>query len=255
MSEKEQDVNIESNVSVGEQRGGQATGVRIDHARDVTIIQRSGQAEAEKPLQPFEPEMVAIPAGSFSMGDDEDPPAAPRHAVDLPAYRIGRRPVTNAQYHHYLHRTGQSADPELRWENGTTPSPEQEEQPVSGVTWHEALAYCAWLAEETGRAYTLPSEAQWERAAWEEGESSVEAGGIREWTTTLWGEKRRTPDEDYRYPWQPDDGRDDLLANDQVRRVTRGSTSRLTKRTSELPRRRGFSDERIGFRVAINEEA
>jgi formylglycine-generating enzyme required for sulfatase activity len=38
-------------------------------------------------------------------------------------------------------------------------------QPVVGVSWHEARAYCAWLSAQTGEPYALPTEAQWEAAA------------------------------------------------------------------------------------------
>jgi formylglycine-generating enzyme required for sulfatase activity len=38
-------------------------------------------------------------------------------------------------------------------------------QPVVGVCWHEARAYCAWLSAQTDRSYRLPSEHEWEAAA------------------------------------------------------------------------------------------
>jgi formylglycine-generating enzyme required for sulfatase activity len=38
-------------------------------------------------------------------------------------------------------------------------------QPVVGINWHEATAYCRWLSQVTGRSIGLPSEPQWERAA------------------------------------------------------------------------------------------
>lgn len=41
----------------------------------------------------------------------------------------------------------------------------QPNQPVVGVNWYEALAYAAWLAKVTGKAYRLPTEAEWEWAA------------------------------------------------------------------------------------------
>ena len=38
-------------------------------------------------------------------------------------------------------------------------------QPVVGVCWHEARAYCAWLSAQVGRTYRLPTEHEWEAAA------------------------------------------------------------------------------------------
>lgn len=38
-------------------------------------------------------------------------------------------------------------------------------QPVVGITWFEACAYCVWLSESTGKEYRLPNEAEWESAA------------------------------------------------------------------------------------------
>jgi len=38
-------------------------------------------------------------------------------------------------------------------------------QPVVGVCWFEARAYCAWLSAQTGQAFRLPTEAEWEAAA------------------------------------------------------------------------------------------
>lgn len=60
-------------------------------------------------------------------------------------------------------------------------------QPVVGVNWYETLAYAAWLAKVTGKAYRLPSEAEWEWAA-------------RRWaapTFWSWGTRHH----DRRYPW------------------------------------------------------
>ena len=37
-------------------------------------------------------------------------------------------------------------------------------QPVVRVSWHQAVAFCRWLSEQTGETFTLPAEAQWEWA-------------------------------------------------------------------------------------------
>src|SRR5690606_10002958 len=39
------------------------------------------------------------------------------------------------------------------------------EQPVCGISWYEAVAFCLWLTEVTGESIMLPTEAQWQRAA------------------------------------------------------------------------------------------
>jgi formylglycine-generating enzyme required for sulfatase activity len=38
-------------------------------------------------------------------------------------------------------------------------------QPVVGICWFEARAYCAWLSAQTGQTFRLPTEAEWEAAA------------------------------------------------------------------------------------------
>jgi formylglycine-generating enzyme required for sulfatase activity len=48
------------------------------------------------------------------------------------------------------------------WQNRENNNPSQ---PVVGITWFEASAYCAWLSDIAGKIYCLPSEAEWEAAA------------------------------------------------------------------------------------------
>lgn len=126
-------------------------------------------------------------------------------------------------------------------------------RPVVGVSWYEALAYCRWAGG------TLPSEAEWERAArgtegrrfpWgneppnpkrcnyhnnvdhptpvglyplgatPEGVHDL-AGNVWEWTRSLWGTERGSRP-DFRYPYDASDGREDLETGENVRRVRRG---------------------------------
>jgi formylglycine-generating enzyme required for sulfatase activity len=104
-----------------------------------------------------EPEWVEIPAGEFTMGSDDE-----LHKVKLPAYAIARVPVTNAQYQLFVAAAGHPAP--KHWPDGRIPKG-LESHPVVNVSWRDAVAYCAWLRRATGKAITLPSEAEWEKAA------------------------------------------------------------------------------------------
>lgn len=298
-------VEINSSIQAG-QVEDQATiiGTRMgDVYGPVTVIQYGEQGPAAPPEpdlsapelvhEKFEPETIFIPAGAFRMGREPGPGVppyeAPQSEVTLTAFRIGKYPVTNQQFLKYIRETQQPVAPEYGWK-GQSPSG-MEEQPVRGVTWFEALDYCRWLSQATGRPYSLPSEAQWEKAArWNPGRlypwgdewqpercnlgqsdfAEVSAyppqneaglcdltGNILQWTTTLWGEKRLAPDSQFRYPWQ-DDGRDDLQANKQIRRILRGAAfsdppeaCTCTARRSFLPTDRGQPGKWHGFRVVM----
>jgi len=111
------------------------------------------------------PEMVTVPAGHFWMGSDKriDKDARddelPQHRLYLPGYRIGKYSVTNEEYAAFLAATGHR-DP-YNWNERQS----KLDHPVTGVAWLDATAYCRWLSEARGRAYRLPSEAEWEKAA------------------------------------------------------------------------------------------
>ena len=110
------------------------------------------------------PEMVVVPAGSYLMGSLADDPfrgpdEGPAHRVTIGApFAVGVHEVTFAQWD-ACHRAGgcsHRAD-DQGWGRGT--------RPVVDVSWDDAQEYVRWLSGETGRAYRLPSEAEWEYAA------------------------------------------------------------------------------------------
>ncbi len=248
-----------------------------------------------EPLLPFEPETVVIPAGGFRMGSPagEHIPEeeTPQHEVTLAAYRIGKYPVTNEQYHTFIQQD-KSQEPPLKtgWFLRNPPA-DRLDHPVVGVSWHDAQAYCQWLSEKSGRTYRLPTEAEWERAArgtdgrkypwgddWQEEAAHAGAqdtaavgshplgasasgchdlaGNVQEWTSTLWGTERKTSS--FPYPYQAGDGREDLAADEHLHRVYRvhrgGSYSEPTDRLTCTSRNRAVSDSATrerGFRVVL----
>ncbi|HEV8306027.1 MAG TPA: SUMF1/EgtB/PvdO family nonheme iron enzyme [Methylomirabilota bacterium] len=107
---------------------------------------------------------VEIPEGAFWMGWPDGERGGrgeqPRHRVWLDRFAIATHPVTNAEYGEFLAATG-APPPPFR----TDPRFSDAAQPVVGVTWGEAVAYCAWLGRVTGRPHRLPTEAEWEHAA------------------------------------------------------------------------------------------
>jgi formylglycine-generating enzyme required for sulfatase activity len=217
---------------------------------------------------------VKIPAGPFLMGSDPkrdkdaEKDEQPQHTVELPTYYMARYPVTVAQFRRFVEQSGYQPTGEDRLRGLDT-------HPVVNVTWYDAMEYCQWLTKElrasprtppdlaqllaAGGCVTLPSEAEWEKAArgtderiypWEgefdpnkantretgingtsavgcfpQGASPYEVldmvGNVWEWTRSLWGEDWQKPT--FGYPYNPTDARrEDLSAPNNVLRVLRG---------------------------------
>lgn len=124
---------------------------------------------------PFEPEMVYVSAGDFWMGsDDKDKEAIrfekPRHKVYMDAYWISRYPVTEGMFAIFVAQTGYGTYAGIgvghdHWHSPPRDDIPRNNHPVCQVTWTDAMAYCRWLGDVTGRDYDLPTEAQWEKAA------------------------------------------------------------------------------------------
>ena len=283
--------------------------------------------ERNDTLHPFEPTTVLVPAGSFIMGSTEAEVEelvrrypdterrlfereVPQHTVQLSAYEIGQAPVTNAQFAAFIEATGYRTTAEkegwgfhwpdkiakiegVDWQHPSGSGSNidgKADHPVVMVSWYDAIAYCNWLAEVTGKPYRLPTEAGWEKAArgtdgrrWPWGDEWNPAfcncnrqvgdttpvgkyspsgdspygcfdmiGNVWEWTSTTIGTKDPWP-APFVYPYRPDDGREDISL--PTRRVGRGGSWTNDERNSRCAFR--FADppgERYsneGFRVAL----
>ncbi len=217
-----------------------------------------------------------VPAGSFTMGTlDTDRSVlakryggtresyaeeSPQHEVVLPAFAMMRVPVTNALYAEWVKETGVHIP--VTWRGASMP-PELACHPVADVSWHDAVAFAAWLREKTGTPWQLPTEAQWEKAArgddarqfpWgntfdpqccnvrETGRTGTTsagsypdgaspyglldmAGNVWEWTLSLQAS----------YPYVDDDGRNARIAEPQTEGFLRRMLKRLRDRQTAPP--------------------
>ncbi len=226
--------------------------------------------------------MVTIQAGAFLMGTLEKhvdelyrlmkeewartvrgfvERGTPQHTITLAEYAISRYPIINAEFAHFVegggydereywteagwqHKERESWTQPGFWEDAQWNAPSQ---PVVGVSWYEAFAYCRWLSAKTGRDYRLPTEAEWEKAArgtegrrypwgneWDasrcnnsetglnrttpvgqypDGDSpdgvSEMVGQVWEWCSSKYGGTDESKPQ-FGYPYRPDDGREEL---------------------------------------------
>ena len=229
----------------------------------------------------FCPEMVVIPAGTFTMGSPPDevghrPDEGPQREVRVQRFALARTEVTFAQYDACVDAGGCADRPDDEgWGRG--------ERPVINVSWKDAQAYVDWLSQATGENYRLPSEAEWEYAAragtttrfafgeelspsqvnfggkigrtWEVGSGAANDwslfdmhGNVWEWVEDCWHRS---------YEGAPRDGSAWLQKNrggDCSRRVLRGGSwvnppghLRFADRGGHVP---VFRDDKFGFRVA-----
>lgn len=136
----------------------------------------------------IEPILVAIPEGWFLMGSDFGQDCErPVHRVWIDGVLLAATQVSNAEYDVFLKAT--RIQPPPLWGEQHFDGPGQ---PVVGVSWFEAESYCRWLTAQTGRAYRLPTEAEWESAA----------RGGPEQRNFPWGNEAPQALPDYEKRWQ-----------------------------------------------------
>ncbi|MDX2282960.1 MAG: formylglycine-generating enzyme family protein [Bacteroidia bacterium] len=140
------------------------------------------------------PEMVLVKGGAFWMGsEDGDANEKPVHQVTVDDFYLGKYPVTVSEYLAFCRQTGgnwpewMKQGSRYHYQTGTDNRYKRlgdaltsDRNPVVGVSWHDAVAYCAWLSKQAGQRWRLPTEAEWEYAAGGAGDRTKWAGTSEE---------------------------------------------------------------------------
>ncbi|SBS34382.1 Serine/threonine-protein kinase pkn1 [Marinomonas spartinae] len=107
------------------------------------------------------PKVEKIAPSTFLMGDQQhigDDNERPVHEVKIPkGFYMSKYEVTFNQYDRFAEATGRALPSDNGWGRGN--------RPVINVSWYDAKAYAAWLSEQTGQEYRLPTEIEWEYSA------------------------------------------------------------------------------------------
>lgn len=107
-------------------------------------------------------EFVRVPAGTFLMGGDlkvdksAQPDEMPQRQVELNEFWISKFPITVAQFTLFTSATNRPPPFDF---------PQKSPHPVVNVSWFDALVFCRWASDMTGKEVRLPTEAEWEKAA------------------------------------------------------------------------------------------
>ena len=124
------------------------------------------------------PEMVAVPAGTFTMGSPASEQGrydreGPAHQVEIAApFAIGVYEITHGEYAAFVRETNHASGPDscvvnegTGWEDRIGRNwrnlafPQTSRQPAVCISWDDAQAFVSWLSQRTGMDYRLPSAA------------------------------------------------------------------------------------------------
>ena len=131
-------------------------------------INAASTSQPAPPPEPLaEPEMISLPGDTFAMGSNLDPSEAPIHTVSIKPFAISKSVVTVRAWSRCVAAKACSY----------VPTDEDDDAPVTNVSFNDAQQFIGWLTQETGKNFRLPTEAEWEYAA---------RGGTR--TKYWWGD-------------------------------------------------------------------
>ena len=165
-----------ANSDKADEEGAEVTNVAADAAGDAAkaVKNAAGINDCDDC-----PEMVVLPVGAFSMGSTRgeighQANEAPERDVTIAKpFAIGRFELLQREFDAFVKESGyapaQACMVAEAFKDGHSyakPGYKPEgRQPVTCISFNDALAYAAWLSKKTGRKYRLPSEAEWEYAA------------------------------------------------------------------------------------------
>lgn len=255
--------------------------VRSSNSREIKLVQVTAGKSFTEPNTDLK--MLSVPEGRFRLGEGRGGNAP---WVRLSSFWISEVPVTNRQYGMFL-KTENYQEPDFWHEERYNDT----QQPVVGVTWDDAMAFCNWLSTITRLKFTLCSEAQWEYAArgtdgrkypWgnepptpklaryerhRDRPCSVgsylysrgpfgtleQAGNVWEWCLDVWHD---TAYEQWNHsePWDPVNTIGE--SDDEDRRILRGACwidpPNLLPAFIRYSNRSCYRANRVGFRVVVN---